>query len=168
MDELRESLSGQAGLLCELLTAAMEPKLETTGVSLGTFELLSAVHASGGRATQIEVAQRLGITPPSLSESVKGAAARNLIEQHIDSDDGRRKILKLTSTGRKAMQSIVKGVNNAETRMVDGIDSSQIAIVIDVLKKVNRNLARIVQEESQPKRPGKSTSRAKKQANETD
>lgn len=150
MDELRESLSGQAGLLCELLTAAMEPKLEDSGVSLGTFELLSAVHASGGKATQIEVARRLGITPPSLSESVKGAASRNLIEQHIDSDDGRRKILKLTAAGRKAMQSIVKGVNNAENRMVDGIDESQIAIVIDVLKRVNRNLARIVQEEARP------------------
>jgi MarR family transcriptional regulator for hemolysin len=168
MDELRESLSGQAGLLCELLTAAMEPKLADTGVSLGTFELLSAVHASGGKATQIEVARRLGITPPSLSESVKGATSRNLLEQHIDSDDGRRKILKLTITGRKAMQSIVKGVNNAESRMVDGIDAAQVAVVIDVLKKVNRNLARIVQEESEPKRNSKSSSRATKRAYETD
>jgi len=161
VDELKESLSGQAGLLCELLTSAMQPKLVDTGVSLGTFELLSAVHASGGKATQIEVARRLGITPPSLSESVKGATSRNLIEQHVDSDDGRRKILKLTSSGRKAMQSIVKGVNNAENRMVDGIDAAQIAIVIDVLKKVNRNLARIVQEESRPKRTSKPASRAK-------
>jgi len=168
MDELRESLSGQAGLLCELLTAAMEPKLEDSGVSLGTFELLSAVQASGGKATQVELARRLGITPPSLSESVKTAASRNLVEQHIDSDDGRRKILKLTASGRKAMQSIVKGVNNAETRMVDGIDASQIAIVVDVLKKVNRNLARIVQEESLSKRRAKPESRAKKQAYETD
>lgn len=166
MNEVRESLSGQAGLLCELLTAAMEPKLVDSGVSLGTFELLSAVHASGGRATQIEVAKRLGITPPSLSESVKGAASRNLIEQHIDSDDGRRKILKLTSTGRKTMQTIVKGVNNAENRMVDGIDAAQLATVIDVLKKVNRNLARIVEEESRPNKNSKPTSRAKKQAYE--
>jgi MarR family transcriptional regulator for hemolysin len=168
MDELKESLSGQAGLLCELLTAAMEPKLEGTGVSLGTFELLSAVHASGGKATQVEIARRLGITPPSLSESVKNAASRNLIEQHIDSDDGRRKILKLTSSGRKAMQTVVKGVNNAENRMVDGIDAAQIAVVIDVLKRVNRNLARIVQEETQTDRTHKSSSQAMKPAYETD
>src|SRR5476651_1423749 len=101
MNQMRHTLSGQAGLLCELLTAAIEPKLQETGVSLGTFELLSAVHASGGKATQVEIARRLGITPPSLSESVKGATARNLIEQHVDSDDGRRKILKLTPTGKK-------------------------------------------------------------------
>ena len=167
MDQVKESLSGQAGLLCELLTAAMEPKLEDTGVSLGTFELLSAVHASGGKATQVEVAKRLGITPPSLSESVKSAAARNLIEQHIDSDDGRRKILKLTVTGKKAMQSVVKGVNNAESRMVDGIDSEQIAVVIDVLKRVNRNLARIVYQESKPKKTTKAPRLATKQADET-
>lgn len=149
MDDIRESLSGQAGLLCELFTAALEPQLEDTGVSLGTFELLTAVHACGGTATQAEIARRLGITPPSLSESVKGAAARNLIEQHIDSADGRRKILRLTTTGRKAMHSIVKGVNIAETRMVDGIESSQLAIVVDVLKRVNRNLAKIVEQDRQ-------------------
>ena len=161
MNDVRHTLSGQAGLLCERLTAAMEPKLVETGLSLGTFELLSAVHASGGKATQVEVARRLGITPPSLSESVKAATSRKLIEQHADSNDGRRKILKLTPSGRKAMYSIVKGVNNAETRMVQGIDESQINVVIDLLAKVNRNLARIVEEDSEDPKTLKLKSRAK-------
>jgi len=146
MDDMRETLSGQAGLLCELLTSAIGPKLEEADISLGTFELLSAIYASGGRSTQVEVARRLGITPPSLSEAVKAASSRLLVEQHTDSDDGRRKILKLTPKGRKAMQSIVKGVNSAESRMVEGIDATQIASVVDILRRVNRNLARILQE----------------------
>jgi DNA-binding MarR family transcriptional regulator len=152
MDEVRDTLSGQAGLLCELLTAAMEPKLIEANISLGMFELLSATHASGGRATQIEIARRLGITPPSLSETVRTAAHRGLVEQHVDSDDGRRKILKLTPEGRKAMQTIVKGVNIAESRMVDGIEPAQIVSVVEVLRRVNRNLARILQEEPSKKR----------------
>ena len=143
---MKDSLSGQAGLLCELLTSAMEPKLQDAGISLGTFELLSAIYASGGRATQVEVARRLGITPPSLSEAVKAACSRELVEQHSDTDDARRKILKLTAKGRKAMQSIVKGVNFAETRMVEGIDPNQISLVIEVLRRVNLNLARFLQE----------------------
>lgn len=146
MEEVRDTLSGQAGLLCELLTAAMEPKLAEAGVSLGAFELLSAIHGSGGRGTQIEIANRLGITPPSLSETVKSAVARGFVEQHTDSDDGRRKILKLTPAGRKAMQTIVKGVNTAEAQMVDGIDPVQLVSVVDVLRRVNRNLARSLQE----------------------
>ena len=158
---MRHTLSGQAGLLSELLTAVIEPKLQETGVSLGTFELLSAVHASGGKATQVEVARRLGITPPSLSESVKGATARNLIEQHVDSDDARRKILKLTPTGRRAMISIIKDVNKAETRMVNGIDEAQINVVIDVLARVNRNLARIVEEDTELQVSSRKGSRAK-------
>ena len=155
MNEVRHTLSGQAGLLCELLTAAMEPKLEESGLSLGTFELLSAIHGSGGRATQVEVSRRLGITPPSLSESVRTAAARGLVEQHADSDDGRRKILKLTPAGRKAMTSIVKGVNNAEVRMVGDIGEDQISAAIETLIKVNRNLARIVEQDARAKRPVK-------------
>jgi MarR family transcriptional regulator for hemolysin len=155
MNEVRHTLSGQAGLLCELLTAAMEPKLEESGLSLGTFELLSAIHGSGGRATQVEVSRRLGITPPSLSESVRTAASRGLVEQHADSDDGRRKILKLTPAGRKAMTSIVKGVNNAEVRMVGDIGEDQISAAIETLIKVNRNLARIVEQDARAKRPVK-------------
>src|ERR1700722_20029077 len=139
MEEMRDTLSGQAGLLCELLTAAMEPKLAEAGISLGMFELLSAIQGSGGRGTQIEVAKRLGITPPSLSETVKSAVGRGFVEQHIDSDDGRRKILKLTQAGRKAMQTIVKGVNTAEAQIVDRIDPAQIVSVVELLRKVNRN-----------------------------
>jgi len=167
MNDVRHTLAGQAGLLSELLTAVMEPKLQETGISLGTFELLSAVHASGGKATQVEVARRLGITPPSLSESVKAATVKNLVEQHVDSDDGRRKILKLTPAGRKAMVSIIKDVSKAENRMVAGIDEAQISVVIDVLTKVNRNLARIVEEDGEARKSAKK-SRAKKRANETD
>ncbi len=155
MEDMKESLSGQAGLLCELLTSAMQPKLTEASISLGTFELLSAVYASGGRATQVEVARRLGITPPSLSEAVKAASARQLVEQHSDSDDARRKILKLTVLGRKEMQSIVKGVNTAESRMVEGIDASQITAAIEILRRVNRNLARILQEETPRRRKNK-------------
>ncbi len=154
MDDMKDSLSGQAGLLCELLTSAMEPKLQEAGISLGTFELLSAIYASGGRATQVEVARRLGITPPSLSEAVKAACSRELVEQHSDSDDARRKILKLTPRGKKAMQSIVKGVSFAETKMVEGIDPAQINLIIDLLRRVNLNLARFLQEVP-PKKRGK-------------
>ncbi len=153
MNEVRHTLSGQAGLLCELLTAAMEPKLDEAGLSLGTFELLSAIQGSGGRATQVEVARRLGITPPSLSESVRAAVSRGLVEQHADSDDGRRKILKLTPIGRKAMTSIVKGVNTAETRMIGEIGEDQISAAIETLIRVNRNLARIVEQDANAKRP---------------
>ncbi len=145
MDEIKDSLSAQAGLLCELLTLAIQPDLDEAGVTLGGFELLTAVQACGGKATQVEIARRLGITPPSLSESVKLAAKRNLIEQHVDSSDARRKILRLTSAGRKAMLAILRGVNNAEARMVDEIAAAQIATALDVLKKANRNLARSVQ-----------------------
>lgn len=145
MNEVRNTLSGQAGLLCELLTAAMEPSLARSGLSLGTFELLSSIHASGNRATQIEIARRLGITPPSLSESVRSAVSRGLVEQHADSDDARRKILKLTPQGKKAMSAIVKGVNNAELEMIKGISEEQIYSAIETLTRVNRNLARMVE-----------------------
>jgi len=156
MDEMKDSLAGQAGLLAELLTSAMDPKLEETGITLGTFELLSAIYASGGRATQVEIANRLGITPPSLSEAVKAATQKGLTEQHADADDARRKILKLTPKGKKAMQSIIKAVGQTETRMVEGIDPQELSDAIELLKRVNRNLARILQE-NRPRKRVKST-----------
>src|SRR5947207_1625524 len=108
MDDVRDSLSAQAGLLGELLTSAMEPHLQTVGLTLSTFELLSAVHSLKSTATQADVARRLGITPPSLSESVKGAIGQGYVVQESNPADARAKLLRITPKGTKALNTVVK------------------------------------------------------------
>ncbi|MGV3615863.1 MAG: MarR family winged helix-turn-helix transcriptional regulator [Fimbriimonas sp.] len=145
MDPLRDSLSAQASLLVELLTAAVEPDFQAAGVSMATFDLLSAIRGAGGRATQAEVARRLGVTPPTLSESVKAAVGRGLLEQVADRDDARLKRLRLTATGERTLDAVLAGFARAEEAMLGDLDPKEVAAARQVLRQAVRNLARRLQ-----------------------
>lgn len=142
---MRDSLAAQAGLLSELLTAAMRPELEASGITLGMFDLLSAARAAGGNATQADLARRLGITPPSLCESVRSAVNKKLVEQVPSDTDARVKRLRLTAEGEAAVLRVLAGVARAEAQMIRGLDAAQVRAAIETLRLANRNLARGIQ-----------------------
>ena len=141
---MQETLSGQATLLGELIAQSIQPTLERLKVSFSTFELLSAVHASGPDTPQAEIARRLGITAPSLTEAVRASVKADLLEQHDSLYDARSKTLHLTRAGVKVLQEILQSVNEAEGTLVQGIPSQDLRTAVQVLKIANRNLARKV------------------------
>jgi len=120
----------------------MEPALLANGLKPGTFDLLSTIHAAGPEATQAEIARRLGIKPPSLTESLQGL--RKFVDQVPSERDNRVKHLKLTVEGRKALTAAVKAIESISNAIVAGIDKEQVALAIEVLKKANRLLAQTV------------------------
>jgi DNA-binding MarR family transcriptional regulator len=146
MADIRESLAAQASLLNELLTGAIEPQIREERLTSAVFELLSSVRAAGGRCTQIEIARRLGITAPSLSEAVRGAVKGGFLEQIADPHDGRAKLLKLTPKGMLSLQRVLHAVTIAERAMLERVSSEDLGVAIDVLKRANLNLARVIQE----------------------
>ena len=141
---MHETLSGQATLLGELIAQSIQPTLELLQVSFSTFELLSAVYASGPETPQAEIARRLGITAPSLTEAVIGAVKSGLVTQHDAPHDARSKTLQLTEKGKKVLQEILKSVNEAEESLVKGIQPQDLKVAVTVLKTANRNLAKKV------------------------
>lgn len=141
---MHETLSGQATLLGELIAQCIQPSLERLGISFSTFELLSAIHAAGSDLPQAEIARRLGITAPSLTEAVRGAVKADLVVQVPSPHDARSKSLQLTAKGGKVLQEILKGVNEAERTLVQGIQPQDLRLAVAVLKTANRNLAKKV------------------------
>lgn len=139
---LRDTLSGQAGLLTELVAQAIQPTLDNLSISYGAFELLTAVHASEGDANQAEIARRLGITAPSLTEAVRAAIQAGLVEQVPVPTDARAKNLRITVKGRVALDRIIEQVNETERIMVEGIEDRNLRSALVVLKTASRNLAR--------------------------
>ena len=139
---IKETLSGQSSLLAELTAQALEPRLARLGITFSTFELLTSVRIAGRQASQADVARRLGITPPSLTEAVRLAVKAGLIEQTASLTDGRSKTLSITPLGTRKLQEILSAVNEAEKLMVEGISVQDLSVAIDVLKTASRNLAR--------------------------
>lgn len=142
MSSIRDTLSGQASLLAELTAQALEPTLVKLGLTFSTFELLTSIRAAGKNASQADVARRLGITPPSLTEAVRLAVKAGLIEQAASASDGRSKTLCVTSLGTQKLKEVLIAVNHAEKLMVKGIGTEDLQSAIAVLQQASRNLAR--------------------------
>jgi len=146
-DDLKATLTGQAAILSELASAYIEPTLKQQGLNLGTFELLSAVQASKGQAKQNELAERLGITPPSLCEALKSAVKKGFVEQVASPTDQRAKMVRLTNKGSKALDFALLTINQMETRLRNSLDSQKLIESIRLLAEANKVLAMAIQQQ---------------------
>lgn len=145
MNNLDTSLFAQAELLTQLVAEAIAPALAKGGLSSSTFALLSAISASDGRLTQAEVAKRLAVTPPTLSEAVKVGVKLGLLVQIPDTKDARVKRLELTAMGRSKAKEILKSLRQLEVEVLGSIDPLNLRVATDALHDASLNLSRLVQ-----------------------
>lgn len=135
------SVTSQAAVLSELVAAYLEKALKSTGLSLGAFELLSAVK-SAPSASQAELAANLGITPSSFCEAVRAAAKKGFIEQEGSEIDRRAKRIVMTRKGGQALEHALVALNGAESAATRGITANQLEEAVEVLRLASRNLAK--------------------------
>ena len=124
----------------------VSPVLERENVSGPTFELLTAIHATQGKASQARVAEVLGVTPPTLCESVKVAVRQGLILQEANPRDRRAKRLSLTGKGNRIVRKALEKMQTGEAAMVVGIAEGQPDSAITTIAAAVRNLARYEQD----------------------
>lgn len=137
---LRGSLSAQASVLSEMVASRFEPELAKAGINYSTFELLSAAHAADGKASQAELARRLGISAPSLCESIKHAVARELIEQRPYGRDRRVHRVHVTRKGGAVLRKVLVALSAIEESLTVGMTDREIADTVAVLQHAARNL----------------------------
>jgi DNA-binding MarR family transcriptional regulator len=128
--------------------ALIGPVLEREAVSGPTFELLTAVHSTQGKASQARVAELLGITPPTLCESVKVAVRQGFLLQEANPRDKRAKRLQLTAKGNKVVRKAIEKMQEGEEAMVAGMSAADLELAIAALSSAVQNLARYDQQTS--------------------
>jgi DNA-binding MarR family transcriptional regulator len=124
----------------ELQAAWMEPKLKEIGVSWSTFQLLTTVHSAGSEATQAEIAARLGIKPPTLTESVQSHVQKGLLKQSTSPLDKRAKLLTLTPKSQKILGKIKTLVIESEKMITAALTERQKAAAAGHLDKIISHL----------------------------
>jgi DNA-binding MarR family transcriptional regulator len=138
---ISESVAGLAAVLSEMVASHLEGTLKKSGLTLSSFELLSAVKGSPS-ATQADLAAKLGITPSSFCESVRAASDRGLVEQESSDRDRRAKRVVLTRKGARALDEALAALEEAEDAATHGIAPSKLATAVEVLRSACRNLSR--------------------------
>ncbi len=148
MDGVGDTLSGQAGLLTELLAEVANPILKELGISRATFDLISAV-AGAGDASQAELARRLGVAPATMSEAIQKTIQAGLIERSADPADARLKRVSLTAHGRAVIRTTFQSIKSAEREAVERIPAEDWENALRTLRTLNRSLAEIIAKKSQ-------------------
>lgn len=133
---ITEQIGARVAAVYELQSAWLEPRLRDIGVNWTTFQLLTTVSSAGKKASQVEVARRLGVTPATLSEAVYTHVQKGLLEQVASNRDRRVKVLQLTEQAKAQMRLIRRLVNESEEVMVRGLsnqDADQLSLALGVL-----------------------------------
>jgi DNA-binding MarR family transcriptional regulator len=132
----------------ELQAEWMEPKLRELGISWSTFQLLTAVANAGDRASQIEVARRLGVTAATLSESVQAHLDKGLLSRTTLPRDKRVKLLRLTPESKAIVERIKELVVQADETMTRGVLPDEMTLVARVLDRAMENMESALDRES--------------------
>lgn len=148
VSNLDRSLTAQAALLTELMASAIEPSLHEAGLTHSAFDLLSAIQVSDG-ATQADLARRLRVSTPTLSEALRPLVAKGLVEINPSRSDRRANAVFLTSAGAKAMSSAMKTLSSFDDEIKEALEDRELQIAIAVMRKASIRLAAKIQDSLQ-------------------
>ena len=100
--------------LSRLIRAEMDRRISDAGLGLTPGEGRTLVYAArAGEVRQIELAERMGVEPMTLSGYLDRLEARGLIERKPDPTDRRAKLVALTA----AAEGVLDQVRDVGTRM---------------------------------------------------
>ncbi|MFN3683021.1 MAG: MarR family winged helix-turn-helix transcriptional regulator [Fimbriimonadaceae bacterium] len=136
------SLVAEAALFYETVAERLEPDLKAAGLTLGAFELLSAVHAARGRAHQAELARRLGISPPTLCEALRVAVREGWVLQEADPSDARVRRVRLTPAGSEALTRVLSALDRLEQEAAEALGAERAADLAASLREASVRLRR--------------------------
>ncbi len=134
-----ESLGFHCNLTLKAYIAALEVKLEGTGVSPVQHMALAHLIALGP-LSQAELADHLSITPASAARLVDRMERNGWVVRQSDSKDGRVKRVVMTQKVADVWEDISRAARALLDEAYKGVHPSEIETVKRVLARVRRNL----------------------------
>jgi DNA-binding MarR family transcriptional regulator len=106
---------------------SLESALATQGLSVGEFDVLSALFRSGDPHVlrPSELADRVMVTRAGITARVDRLVERDLVRRQRDADDRRSEPVQLTDAGRLLLNGALSGVLEAEAALFDGLTQAQ-------------------------------------------
>lgn len=134
-----ESLGFHCNLTLKAFIAALEIKLEGTGVSPVQHMALAHLTALGA-LSQAELADRLSITPATAVRLVDRMERDGWVVRQSNPNDGRIKHVVMTERAAEVWESISRAARELLHQAYRGVHPAEIETVKRVLERVRRNL----------------------------
>lgn len=108
-------------------TGVMSDHFARLGISPGKYSiLLELVSAAPGKAlSPSELADRIGVTRPTVTGLIDGLKRQGFIERNVDPQDRRKVVLTLTSKGRDFIDGLMPVQFRKMSAIFDGLSKQQ-------------------------------------------
>lgn len=114
---------------------AMKPHEWRTMAILGVRESL----------TPAQIMERSSMDKVSVSRAITGLRKRGWILERTNKNDGRSRVLRLSSTGRKVYDNLVPQMIRLEKRLLEDLSPEEVNVLTGLMKRVQEAAKRVPQ-----------------------
>lgn len=119
---------------------AFDDALTAAGGSRSTWLILLAIKAGSGH-TQTAIAQRVGISGPTLIHHLDRLEANGLVTRSRDTTNRRAQTVTLTASGERAFTQLRKAATAFDRRLHNGITEAELIDLRRLLTTISTNIA---------------------------
>jgi MarR family transcriptional regulator, transcriptional regulator for hemolysin len=157
--EPREQIGRLIGETHRLWRARMNERLRPLGLSQARWMTLRALSRSGDPMSQMELAARIGVEPPTLVGILDGLARDGLATRRASTRDRRVKTIHLTAKALRKIEQIEQIAQRLRADITLAIDTQQLSAAVRVLEMVKDRLTALALDD---KMEAASTARARR------
>lgn len=96
------------------------------------------------------IATSLGVKAPTITKTIGRLAAQGFVRRQASPDDGRMLLVFLTDAGRDQIKAVRKAQRNTEKAVFAGLKKKDTRELLDLLAKMDANIARTLSVEAAP------------------
>jgi DNA-binding MarR family transcriptional regulator len=124
------------------LLAHFHQRFEAQDLSPGKYSVLMELLALGGGGALMpsELAERIGVTRPTITGLVDGLVKQGLVERAAAANDRRAVRVRLTRAGKRRMGSLLPGQFAAMASIVDGLSKRDRATLRRLLGSIEEKM----------------------------
>jgi DNA-binding MarR family transcriptional regulator len=138
-DDLGPQLSARLAYLLKRAQLGLEDLhdelLAPLGVNHRELALLLFLDAREPESQQ-QAARRLGVDRTTMVALIDALEARGLVARRPDAADRRRNVVELTPAGRETLRGATEASDEAERRLLDGLDDDEAAQLRSLLRRL--------------------------------
>ena len=127
--------------VCKAHRGGVGATLAELGLHVGQEMVLSHLWRQDGLAPS-ELAERLGVEPPTVTNTLSRMEKAGLLERCRDPGDARCTRVYLTEKGRELREPVERRWEAVQKRAFAGISAEEEALLRDLLVKIHGNLTR--------------------------
>jgi DNA-binding MarR family transcriptional regulator len=127
-----EHMIGHLLRTCQQLHVAIWSDVFPGGLTSPQFAVLHAL-AHKGQLTQTMLRSRARLDRSTAADVIRRLVARRLVSQVRDPEDGRRRVVRLTSAGRAVYAEATQRAVQVNEAMLDGLNDSQRRQLVTLL-----------------------------------